>query len=693
MILQRALLIALIFAIGNCFSFLPSKSLFFKNVQRQQEEPLLEFAKTLSKCSKIHTSKTSTLNRYGKRDTTYQFKASVAVDGEESSSKTPDVPLWKLVEPQRRNLLVSVFFGLLGSFVSVLFPLAFGQVLSALLNPVLNMKQLYKALGVMSVLYVLEPIITYVYVRQMTFVNDGIITKLKLDAFQSILSQNMSFFDEKGVGEIVGTITTDIKSVKEILAGNLSKDRGLRALTEVMIGAVILAKLNWQLGLVFSSIIPVAATLCAQFRKLFFLIALAEIKSLGNESKQTNEIIRNIREVRSFGTEDREYNRFQSKVLETASSGIAVGKGAGKLEAFNRAAIYISILSVIFTGAKMVSRGIISAAFLIPFVGFCFSMNFAIQGINLSYTDFKRGYASLQRIYGILSLQKPAASLGNKIIPQEDLKGDIELQNVQFEYPTRPDVKVFENLNLQLKAGTVTALVGESGAGKSTISALLSGFYEPSGGSIKLDGTDLSELDKAWKTQQIAMVGQQPALFSGTVAENIAYGAGLLGQEYSQGELNGATMDQIIEAAQQANAHNFISKFPEGYDTLVGEGGIQLSGGQKQRVAIARAIMKKSKILVLDEATSALDAESEALVQDALENLMKGKTVLVIAHRLSTVVNADKICVIKDGIVFEEGTHEELMGKNGAYSKLMKTQTQGVTQFIPETKGILSTVS
>jgi len=257
-----------------------------------------------------------------------------------------------------------------------------------------------------------------------------------------------------------------------------------------------------------------------------------------------------------------------------------------------------------------------------------------------------------------------------EILPNENgeklakIEGNIQLKNIVFNYPTRPDIKVMDGFNLEIKAGQTIALCGPSGGGKSTVIALIELFYKPISGQVLLDGSDINNFNLKWYRQQIGLVSQEPILFATSIADNIRYGKA------------SATMDEIIAAAKAANAHNFISNLPKQYDTQCGEKGLQMSGGQKQRIAIARAVLKNPQILLLDEATSALDAESESLVQDALENLMKGRTSIIIAHRLSTIQNANKIAVIEKGKVIEMGKHNELLEMNGAYKNLVQKQLQ-----------------
>jgi ATP-binding cassette subfamily B (MDR/TAP) protein 1 len=266
-------------------------------------------------------------------------------------------------------------------------------------------------------------------------------------------------------------------------------------------------------------------------------------------------------------------------------------------------------------------------------------------------------------IFRLIDHKSEIDSSSNEGKKLETIQGNVVLRNVSFTYPTRPEAPILQNLNLEVKPGQQIALVGYSGCGKSSIVSLLERFYDPQEGDITLDGVNIKELNVKWLRQQIGFVGQEPVLFSGSIAENIRYGK------------PNATQEEIEEACKSANAHNFISEFPDKYETNVGEKGTQLSGGQKQRIAIARAIIKNPSILLLDEATSALDTESEKIVQQALDNVMKGRTTIVIAHRLSTIRHANLIVCIEAGQVIEQGTHEELMGKGGLYRQLVDRQT------------------
>jgi len=611
------------------------------------------------------------------------FSSSDAFDPEadkkELASEQIRAKLWQMAKPEWRLVVVCVVSCLVATGAALLQPLWFGKILSLLADPALNNQALFKLATQISLVYTIEATMTFFYVSRATRLIENVGARLKKDVFSQVISRDVAFFDMNSPSEVTAIIASEIDSVKKSARDNLRRDRGIRAVLEVTAGLTILFNMAPNLAWLFAIVIPTSATLVARMGKKVIKAAMQEAMSSAVEQGITGEVVRNIREVKSFGSEGKEQRRFEAQVDKTSGIGRAMGVKSGRMEATSRSAIYISILSTVWWGGQLVAAGKLSVPVMISFIGYCFSLNFAILGANFTYSDFERSMASLRKVQEIVggnegpkTLEK--ANLEKKLDVAEEplleenkdapvtVHGKVEFRDVGFSYPARPDVRVMKGINLTLEKGSVTALVGPSGAGKSTIGALLSRYYAPTRGRLLIDDTPIGDLPNDLLTKEIALVSQGASLFSGTLASNIAYG------------IEGATPEQIENAARVANAHDFIEDFPQGYETTVGEGGVSLSGGQRQRIAIARAVLKDSKILILDEATSALDAESEAAVQTALDRLVKGRTVLVIAHRLSTVVNADKICVVGGGQITEEGTHRELLKLGGAYSQLMKTQ-------------------
>ncbi|KAL3154551.1 hypothetical protein ABBQ32_014008 [Trebouxia sp. C0010 RCD-2024] len=410
-----------------------------------------------------------------------------------------------------------------------------------------------------------------------------------------------------------------------------------------------------------------------------------------------NQAFAAIRTVRSFAGEALERERFGADVVASYHSGIGFAKAKANVESLNRTAVHCSLFALYGLGGWLVQRKLVPIRVLLSAIGFTFSLVFATQGVVQTLADTRKVTSSLHRVQELLLQSqpdpsmagalppgawweaKPPSSSANGSQPQPPevqpygpnagdaaliaaRKGPLELREVHFSYPLRQNAPVLRGLDLILPRGTITAVVGRSGAGKSTVASLISRFYEPDSGAIWLGGRPATDFTRGEWAKAVALVSQEPVLFSGSIADNIAYG--LYGH---------CSQPQIEKAARAANAHDFILELPEGYNTMVGDRGLLLSGGQRQRIAIARALLKDSPILILDEATSALDVKSERLVQQAIETLVAGRTVLVVAHRLSTVQAAEQIVVLEQGQVREVGTHDELVKRNGTYADLVSS--------------------
>ncbi|CAI9302365.1 unnamed protein product [Lactuca saligna] len=566
---------------------------------------------------------------------------------------------------------------------------------------------LWQLLSKVGVLYTLEPIFTVIFVVNMNTIWEKVMSSLRAQIFGSVLIHKVEFFDRYKVGELTALLTSDLGSFKNIVSENISRDRGFRALTEVVGTMCLLFVLAPQLAPILGVLMLAVSTLVAVYKRSTVKVFKAYGLTQASIADCITETFSAIRTVRSFGGEKRQMSMFGNQVLSYQSSGIKLGVFKSINESITRVAVYVSLMALYILGGNKVKAGEMSVGTVASFIGYTFTLTFAVQGLVNTIGDLRGAFAATERINSILSSSEIDQALAYGL--QKDIKqekeginnnlnmfllndqndkrgsqntrymssltsgnsvrvlaqsGDICLEDVHFSYPLRPDVEVLNGLDLTLKCGSVTALVGSSGAGKSTIVQLLARFYEPTQGRISVGGEDLRTFDKSEWARVVSIVNQEPVLFSVSVGENIAYG--LPDENVSR--------DDVIAAAKAANAHDFIISLPEGYDTLVGERGGLLSGGQRQRVAIARALLKNAPILILDEATSALDTVSERLVQDALNQLMKGRTTLVIAHRLSTVQNADQIALCSQGKIAELGTHSELLAKKADYASLVCSQ-------------------
>ncbi|KAL7214371.1 hypothetical protein ACSBR1_026724 [Camellia fascicularis] len=604
--------------------------------------------------------------------------------------------LSSLLSQHKLRIAVSIFTLVGCTTCTLSMPLYSGKFFEVLIGK--TPEPLWNVLSKVAVLYALEPIFTVIFVINLNTVWEKVMSNVRAQIFQRVLIQK--------VGELTALITSDLGSLKDIVSENISRDRGFRALSEVVGTICILFTLSPELAPLLGLLMLMVSVLVAIYKRSTVPIFKAHGMAQALIADCVNETFSAIRTVRSFGGEKRQMSMFGNQVLAYQTSGIKLGTFKSINESLTRVAVYISLLALYCLGGSKVKAGELSAGIVVSFIGYTFTLTFAVQGLVNTFGDLRGAFAAAERInsvlagaeidealaYGLerdikrqevhdknfglffvsdsdrnnqslnmhyMSALKSTSSLGTLA-----WSGDLCLEDVHFSYPLRPDVEILNGLNLMLKCGTVTALVGPSGAGKSTIVQLLARFYEPTKGYVTVGGEDVRTFDKSEWARVVSIVNQEPVLFSVSVGENIAYG---LPDDY-------VSKDDVIKAAKAANAHGFIISLPQGYDTLVGERGGLLSGGQRQRVAIARALLKNAPILILDEATSALDAVSERLVQEALNHLMKGRTTLVIAHRLSTVQNADQIALCSDGKITELGTHLELLSRKGQYASLVATQ-------------------
>ena len=488
---------------------------------------------------------------------------------------------------------------------------------------------------------------------------ERVVARLRGDLYRAILDQEIAFFDKERTGELMSRLASDTATLQAAVSANISI--GLRNAIQLVGGLALLTFTSPRLTLLIVAVVPPIAVSAVVYGRRIRRLARAVQDAVAEGQAVAEESIAGIRTVRAFAAEPAEEGRYRgaiARALGLARKRIAAAAlfmGATTFAGFAAAAL------VFWYGGNLVQRGEMSAGDLTSFLVYTLLVGFSVGALADLWADFVRALGAAERVFELLDRASamPSAAGGQTL---SAVRGAVVLDQVEFRYPSRPEVAVLDSLSLTIEPGQVVALVGPSGAGKSTIAALLLRFYDPTRGHIRLDDTDLVRLDQSWLRRQIGLVAQEPILFSTTIAENIRYGR------------PDATREEIEVAARAANADGFIRDLPAGYDTEVGERGVQLSGGQKQRVAIARAVLKDPRILILDEATSALDARSEHLVVEALDRLMKGRTTLVIAHRLSTVRGADLVLVIDGGRVVEAGRHDQLVAQDGTYRRLVERQ-------------------
>ncbi|HUX97319.1 MAG TPA: ABC transporter transmembrane domain-containing protein [Bacteroidales bacterium] len=567
--------------------------------------------------------------------------------------------LYRYLKPYRWKFALGLLFLLISTGASLMFPKLLGDMVDMGNKGRLAEDITRTGIILLSIL-ITQALFSYMRTRIFVQVTERTLASIRQHLYNHLIKLPMSFFSERRVGELNSRISSDISLLQDSITGTLADI--IYQLLVVTGGITLMMISSYQLTLFMLAIVPAMALIAFYSGRAIRRYSKKAQAFVAESNTIVEETLQGIQNVKAFTNETFESKRYNEKTNEVARAGIKGGKYQAAFS-FIILGFFIAMAAVIWRGAALISKGMMEAGQLFSFVIYSGFIAGNIAGMAGVYSRLQKTIGAAE--YLLQLLDEPTEELDeiSDLIPEDRLLGQITFENVEFSYPSRKELAVLKDVSFNIEPGQEIALVGPSGAGKSTIASLLLKFYDPTDGSILFDGRDSKSFPVTSLRSQMAIVMQDVFLFGGTIRENIAYGR------------QGASENLIIDAAVRANAWNFIQTFPNKLETIVGERGIQLSGGQRQRIAIARAVLKNPRILILDEATSSLDSESERLVQEALEKLMEGRTSVVIAHRLATVRKADKIIVLNEGRIVEEGTHNELLSEgNGLYKTLTELQ-------------------